>query len=89
MFKNAPLNTFFNGSKEAEEHVKLQAKERGYAIIKDRAKYRVKGQKDTIRKKRIICDRFGKLKIRVVSGDRKRQNRGTIKTECMMQYMVI
>ena len=53
-------------------------------MVGDRAKYRVKGQKDTIRKKWIICDRFGKLRIRVVFDDRKRQNRGIIKTECMM-----
>ena len=57
-------------------------------MIGDRAKYRVKDQKDIIRKKWIICNRFGKSKIRVTSGDRKRQNRGTIKTECMMQYAV-
>ena len=53
-------------------------------MIRDRAKYRVKDQKDIIRKKWIICDRFKKLRIRIASGDRKRQNRGTIKTECMM-----
>ena len=50
-------------------------------MIRDRAKYRVKDQKDIIRKKQIIYNRFRKLRIRVISGDRKRQNRGTIKTK--------
>ena len=53
-------------------------------MIRNRAKYRVKSKKDIIRKKWIVCDRFGKLRIRVASGDRKRQNRGTIKTEYIM-----
>ena len=53
-------------------------------MVRGRAKYRVKIQKDTIRKKQIIYNRFGKLRIRIVSDDRKRQNRGIIKTECMM-----
>ena len=50
-------------------------------MIKDRAKYRIKGQKDIIRKKWIIYNRFKKLRIKIISGDRKRQNRGTIKTK--------
>ena len=53
-------------------------------MIRSRAKYRVKGQKDIIRKKWIIYNRFGKLRIKIASGDRKRQNRGIIKTEYMM-----
>ncbi len=53
-------------------------------MVGGRAKYRVKGQKDIIRKKWIVCDRFRKLRIRVVSGDRTRQNRDIIKIECMM-----
>ena len=57
-------------------------------MVGGRAKYRVKGQKDTIGKKWIICDRFGKSRIRITSGDRKRQNRGTIKTECIMQCVI-
>ena len=57
-------------------------------MIGDRAKYRVKDQKDIIRKKWIICDRFKKLRIRIVFDDRKRQNRGTIKIECRMQCVV-
>ena len=44
----------------------------------------LRARKDIILKKWIVCDRFGKLRIRVVFDDRKRQNRGIIKTECMM-----
>ena len=57
-------------------------------MIGDRAKYQVKNQKDIIHKKQIIYNRFGKLRIKIVSDDRKRQNRGTTKTEYKMQYMI-
>ena len=42
IFKDAPPNASFNSSKEAEEYAKFWAKERGYTIIRGRAKYRVK-----------------------------------------------
>jgi len=58
-------------------------------MIKSRAKYRVKGQKNIIRKKWIICDRFEKSRIRIISGDRKHQNRGPIKTEYIIQCVII
>src|SRR6266536_5451646 len=58
-------------------------------MIRNRAKYRVKSQKDTIRKKWIIYNRFRKSRIRIASDNRKRQNRDTTKTEYRMQCVVI
>ncbi len=58
-------------------------------MIKNHAKYRVKGQKDTIRKKQIIYNYFKKSRIKIISDDRTRQNRGTIKTKYIIQYVII
>ena len=57
-------------------------------MTEGRAKLRVKGQKDTVRKKWITCDYFGKSRIRITVNDRRRPNRGTIKTGCLMQCVV-
>ncbi len=57
-------------------------------MVGGRAKYRVKSQKNIIRKKWIICDRFKKLKIRIVFDNRKRHNRDTTKIEYKMQCII-
>jgi len=54
----------------------------------DRAKYRVKGDPTTIRKKWLVCDRYSKPNSTVYSDKRIRQDRGSVKIDYKIEATV-
>ena len=74
--------------KEALTAANRWAEPRGYAMIRDRAKYRVQGDPTTIRKKWLVCDRYSKPNFTVDSDKRIRQDRSSVKTDCKMEATV-
>ncbi len=58
-------------------------------MIGDRAKLRIKGDLIMIRKKWLICDRYGKSVFKVGFEQRKCEDRGSIKCDCKMEAIFI
>ncbi len=88
MLSNLKNNNNNNSADEVLKVVKRWVRDRGYVIVEDRAKYRVPKKSEISRKKWIICDRYGKFILRVIFFDRKRSDRGSVKTDCKMEAVV-
>jgi hypothetical protein len=81
-----PPNGLFDSPDEAIRIANLWAADRGYAMVKGRTVSRKDG---SLQKVWATCDRYGKPRVSILTVDKLRPNRGSIKIDCKMHAFIV